>query len=120
MTIRGTAHIAGAYEHPLRKIPDKSVAQVHAEVALGALADAGLALSDVDAYFCSGDAPGFGPISMADYLGLSRLRYTDSTETGGSSYIAHVGHAAAAIAMGKCTVALITLAGLPRSQPVSR
>ena len=58
MTIRGKAHIAGAYEHPDRKIPDKSIAQVHAEVALGALADAGLSLSDVDAYFCAGDAPG--------------------------------------------------------------
>ncbi|MGB6453058.1 MAG: thiolase domain-containing protein [Streptosporangiaceae bacterium] len=120
MTIRGQAYIAGAYEHPERKIPDKSIARVHAEVALGALADAGLALSDVDAYFCAGDAPGFGPISMADYLGLTRLRYTDSTETGGSSYVAHVGHAAAAIAAGKCRVALITLAGLPRSQPVPR
>jgi len=120
VTIRGKAHIAGAYEHPDRKIPGKSVAQVHAEVALGAVADAGLSLSDVDAYFCSGDAPGFGPISMADYLGLNRLRYVDSTETGGSSYLVHVGHAAAAIAEGKCRVALITLAGLPRSHPVRR
>jgi acetyl-CoA C-acetyltransferase len=120
MTIRGKAFIAGAYEHPDRKIPDKSVAQVHAEVALGALADAGLTLADVDAYFCAGDAPGFGPLSMADYLGLKRLRYMDSTETGGSSYVAHVGHAAAAIAAGKCRVALITLAGLPRSQPPPR
>jgi acetyl-CoA C-acetyltransferase len=116
MSIRGKARIAGAYEHPERKIPDKSVAQVHAEVALGALADAGLSLADVDAYFCAGDSPGFGPVSMADYLGLGRLRYVDSTETGGSSYLTHVGHAAAAIAAGKCRVALITLAGLPRSQ----
>jgi acetyl-CoA C-acetyltransferase len=120
VTIRGKAHIAGAYEHPDRKIPDKSVAQVHAEVALGAVADAGLSLSDVDAFFCAGDAPGFGPLSMADYLGLKRLRYLDSTETGGSSYLVHVGHAAAAIAEGKCEVALITLAGLPRSRPVPR
>jgi len=120
VSIRGKAHIAGAFEHPDRKIPGKSVAQVHAEVALGALADAGLAFSDVDAYFCAADAPGFGPISMADYLGLTNLRYLDSTETGGSSYLAHVGHAAAAIAEGKCRVALITLAGLPRSQPVPR
>ena len=57
MSIRGKAFIAGAYEHPGREIPDKSVAQVHAEVALGALADAGLSLSDVDGYFCAGDAP---------------------------------------------------------------
>jgi acetyl-CoA C-acetyltransferase len=120
VTIRGKARIAGAYEHPDRKIPGKSIAQVHAEVALGALADAGLSVADVDAYFCAGDAPGFGPVSMADYLGLKRLRYADSTETGGSSYLAHVGHAAAAIATGKCRVALITLAGLPRSQPVPR
>ena len=120
MTIRGKARIAGAYEHPDRKIPDKSIAQVHAEVALGAVADAGLSLSDVDAYFCAGDAPGFGPLSMADYLGLKRLRYVDSTETGGSSYLVHVGHAAAAIAERKCQVALITLAGLLRSQRLAR
>jgi acetyl-CoA C-acetyltransferase len=120
VTIRGKARIAGAYEHPDRKIPDKSIAQVHAEVALGALADAGLSLRDVDAYFCASDAPGFGPISMAEYLGLTRLRYVDSTETGGSSYLVHLGHAAAAIAEGKCRIALITLAGLPRSQPARR
>ncbi len=116
VTIRGRALIAGAYEHPLRDIPDKSTAQVHAEVALGALADAGLTMADVDGYFCAGDAPGFGMLSMADYLGLTKLSYLDSTEMGGSSYVAHVGHAAAAIAAGKCSVALITLAGRPRQR----
>ena len=60
MSLRGAAFIAGAYEHPRRNIPDRTVAQIHAEVAVGALADAGLSLSDVDAYFCAGDAPGFG------------------------------------------------------------
>ncbi len=115
MTIRGAAHIAGAYEHPLRTIPHRTTPQIHAEVAVGALADAGLTLADVDAYFCAGDAPGFGPLSMAEYLGLNRLSYIDSTEIGGSSYVAHVGHAAAAIAAGKCSVALITLAGKPRT-----
>src|SRR5436305_4835900 len=118
MSIRGKAFIAGAYEHPLRDIPDRSTAQVHAEVAIGALADAGLTLDDVDAYFCAGDAPGFGALSMADYLGLKGLSYLDSTEMGGSSYVAHVGHAAAAIAAGKCSVALITLAGRPRHERV--
>ena len=114
MNIRGKAFVAGAYEHPRRAIPDRSLPQIHAEVALGALADAGLSLADVDAYFCAGDAPGLGGISMAEYLGL-RLSYVDSTETGGSSYLVHVGHAAAAIAAGKCSVALVTLAGNPRS-----
>jgi acetyl-CoA C-acetyltransferase len=118
MTIKGKAFIAGVYEHPRREIPDRSVAQVHAEVALGALADAGLTLADVDSYFCD-STTGFGPLSMVEYLGL-HPRHVDSTETGGSSYVVHVGHAAAAIAAGQCQVALITLAGLPRSGPRGR
>ncbi len=115
MTLNGTACIVGAYEHPTRKAPDKSVAQLHAESAIGALADAGLAKSDIDGYFCAGDAPGLGPLAMADYMNL-RLRHLDSTDLGGCSYIAHVAHAAAAIAAGRCNVALITLAGRPRSE----
>lgn len=115
MSRRPAAYIAGAYEHPDRLIPDKSLEQVHAEVASGALADAGLAFSDVDAYFCAGDAPGLGPLSMADYLGL-RLRHFNATEIGGSSYVAHVANAAEAIRAGLCSVALITLAGLPRQK----
>ena len=114
MSIRGKAFVAGAFEHPLREIPDRTLPQIHAEVCLGALADAGLALSDVDAYFCAGDSPGFGGLSMAEYLGL-RCDWIDSTETGGSSYLVHLHHAAVAIAAGKVNVALISLAGKPRS-----
>ncbi|GAP37223.1 thiolase domain-containing protein [Piscinibacter sakaiensis] len=115
MTIKGKACIAGAFEHPLRKAPDKTTAELHAECARGALADAGLDWRDVDGYFCAGDAPGFGMVSMVDYLGL-RCRHVDNSETGGSSYLMHVRHAAQAIAAGHCNVALITLAGRPRSE----
>ncbi len=118
MSSGGHAYIVGAYEHPTRHAPDKSGAQLHAEVALGALADAGLSRQDVDGYFCAGDAPGLGPLSMVDYLNL-RVRHVDTTETGGSSYLVHVAHAAQAIAAGKCNVALITLAGRPRSEGTS-
>ncbi|RAI60083.1 thiolase domain-containing protein [Roseicella frigidaeris] len=115
MTIKRKAYIAGAFEHPTRLAKDRSVAQLHAECALGALRDAGLTKEDVDGYFCAGDAPGLGPLAMADYMNLT-LRHLDSTDVGGCSYIAHVAHAAEAIAMGKCRVALITLAGRPRSE----
>ena len=114
MSIRGKAYVMGAFEHPLREAPNTSTPQLHAECARGALADAGLSFDDVDGYFCAGDAPGFGGLSMIDYMGLKNVRHLDSTETGGSSYIVHVGHAAEAIAAGKCSVALITLAGRPR------
>ena len=114
MTLNHKAFIVGAFEHPTRKAPDKSVAQIHAESAIGALADAGLSKDDIDGYFCAGDAPGLGPLAMADYMNL-KLKHLDSTDLGGCSYIAHVAHAAEAIMAGKCTVALITLAGRPRS-----
>lgn len=116
MSIKNKAYIVGAYEHPTRKAPDKSTAQLHAECARGALADAGLTKDDVDGYFCAGDAPGMGPLSMADYMNL-RVRHVDATDIGGSSYLMLVSHAVQAIAAGKCSVALITLAGRPRSEP---
>jgi acetyl-CoA C-acetyltransferase len=115
--VKGTAFIAGAFEHPGRNLPDKTVHQIHAECAVGALADAGLGFDDVDGYFCAGDAFG-GVNSMSDYLGL-HPRFIDSTDTGGSSYVAHLGHAAAAIAAGKCSIALVTLGGKPRTGQVA-
>lgn len=116
MTIRGAAYIVGAFEHPTRFAPDKSHAQLHAEVAAGAIADAGLSKADIDGYFCSGDAPG-GLQSLLNYLNLE-VRHVDSTDIGGVSPIVQVAHAAEAIALGKCNVALITLAGRPKADDV--
>ena len=120
MSINGKAYIVGAFEHPTRKAEDKSIPQLHAECARGALEDAGLTFDDIDGYFCAGDAPGLGPLSMADYMGLRKLRHFDSTECGGSAPIVHVGHAAEAIAMGKCDIALVTLSGRPRTLAMPR
>lgn len=119
MSLKGKAFIVGAYEHPTRNAWDTPLAQLHAEVAAGALADAGLTLADVDGYFCGGDvpgweAPGVGPFSMVEYLGLN-LRYLDTTESWGSAYLNHVAHAVQAIEAGKCRVALVTQAGRPRA-----
>jgi acetyl-CoA C-acetyltransferase len=108
MSTSGAAYIAGIYEHPTRRADGVSLAQLHADVAIGALEDAGLSTKDVDGYWCARDAPGIGNFTMAEYLGLNP-RYSEATETGGSSYIVHLRHAVQAIAAGKCNVALITL-----------
>src|ERR1700743_3115893 len=78
MSLKGAGYIVGAWEHPTRKASDKSVTLLHAECAKGALDDAGLTKDDVDAYYCAGDAPGLGPMSMIDYMGL-KVRHLDST-----------------------------------------
>ncbi|HZO33122.1 MAG TPA: thiolase domain-containing protein [Chloroflexota bacterium] len=119
MTIRGKAFIVGSYEHPGRRLPDKSVSQIHAEVCIAALKDAGLGLNDVDGLFYTGQLS-MGATALSDYMGLNNLKVLDTTMTGGSSPVIHIGHAAMAIATGRCNVALVSLAARPRSERAMR
>src|SRR5271170_25223 len=108
MSLKRKAALAGVYEHPTRFAPDKSMFQLQAEAARGALADAGLTIKDVDGLLSTGiGMSAMGVIGLADYLNLTP-NYIDSTSIGGSSFVAHTAHAAAAIAAGLCNVALIT------------
>ena len=109
--------IAGVYEFPERKTA-KSALEIQAISARAALADAGLAPKDVDGYFTVGTNPGVGPLATVDYLNLNP-RYIDGTTIGGSSFVAHVNHAAAAIAEGRCRVALITYGSTSRSSGIA-
>ena len=109
------AYIAGIFEHPTRHAPETSLVQLHAECALGALKDAGLSASDVDGFFGARDIPGSNANWFIDFMNL-KLRHIDSTDAGGCSPLIHIAHAVDAIASGKCNVALITLAGRPRSE----
>ncbi len=105
MSIRGKTAVAGVYEHPLRWAPHKTQYQIMAESARGALEDAGLTLKDVDGLFTSG-VSGMGIVSLAEHLNLNP-DYLDSNSIGGSSFVSHTAHAAAAIAAGYCNVGLI-------------
>src|SRR5204862_491600 len=109
----GTA-VVGAYEHPTRFAPDKTAFQLHAESARGALEDAGLAIKDVDGFFTSGVGP-IGILSLAGHLNL-RPSYVDSQAIGGSSFVSHCLHAAAAIDTGLCRVALVTYGSTAASE----
>ncbi|MGF1596829.1 MAG: acetyl-CoA acetyltransferase [Acidimicrobiales bacterium] len=107
MTISGSVAIAGVYEHPSRFSPDKTEFQIMAECAKGALDEAGLTIDDVDGLFGASMTMGMmGIVDLAEYLNL-KPTYLDGTNIGGSSFVAHVGHAAAAINAGFCDVALI-------------
>ena len=103
MTIKNKAYIAGVFEHPTRKADDKSLAQLHAEVGRRR---AGRRRADPGRrrrlFLRRRRARAWAALSMADYMGL-KLRHIDTTETGGSSYVIHVGHAAEAIAPASAT-----------------
>lgn len=103
---RAEIAVVGAYEHPTRWAPDKTAYQIAAESARGALAEAGLTFADVDGYACSGVGP-IGVLSMCHHLNLNP-DWLDSTAIGGSSFVAQVLNAAAAIRDGLCTTVLIT------------
>jgi len=110
----GKVAVVGVYEHPTRNAPDKTAYQLHVESARGALADAGLGIGDVDGFFTSGVGP-IGIMSLAQHLNL-RPCYMDSQDIGGSSFVSHCLHAAAAIDAGLCSVALVTYGSTAASE----
>jgi acetyl-CoA C-acetyltransferase len=114
MSIWGTTAVVGAFEHPTRFAPHMTPFQIHAESARGALADAGLDVKDVDGFFTSGVGP-IGIMSLAQHLNL-RPDYLDAQSIGGSSFVSHCLHAAAAIAAGLCSVALVTYGSTAASE----
>jgi acetyl-CoA acetyltransferase len=112
---RPRAAIVGVAESDLGRTPDKTVLQLQHQAASAALADAGLGFDDVDALFGAGNWAWSPNLMLAEYLGI-RPRYTDSTNIGGSSFEAHLGHAVAGIEAGRFEVALITYGSTQRSE----
>jgi acetyl-CoA acetyltransferase len=93
--------------------------QLQARVAMAALAEARLSMSDVDGLLTAGlwGVPGVGQlptVTLGEYLGIVP-RFVDSTNIGGSAFEAHVGHATMAIERGACEVALITYGSTQKS-----
>src|SRR5947208_7894157 len=114
MSVWGTTAVVGAWEHPTRFAPHMTAFQIHAESARGALADAGLSIRDVDGFFTSGVGP-IGLLSLCHHLDL-RPDHVDSTSIGGSSFVSHCLHAAAAIAAGLGKVAPATYGSTAASE----
>jgi acetyl-CoA acetyltransferase len=115
---RPSAAIVGVAESDLGRTPNKTVLQLQHQAARAALDDAGLGFGDVDALFCAGGWAWSPNMMLAEYLGI-RPRYTDSTNIGGSSFEAHVGHAVAGIEAGLFEVALITYGSTQHSNRAS-
>lgn len=102
------AAIVGVYEFPSRDVDgEMSALQIKAACASAALADAGLAWSDVDALYDASEAAPMSGLMIAEYFGLSPS-VIDTTAVGGSAFEFQAAHARNAILAGKCKVALLT------------
>ncbi len=99
----GIAVIGAAETTELGRIPDMSQAQLHADAALNAMADAGITAKDIDGVATAGQSP----TELAYYLGIVP-NWADGTQVGGCSFMLHVRHAVAALQSGMCKTVLVT------------
>ncbi|MGX7680175.1 thiolase C-terminal domain-containing protein [Jatrophihabitans sp. DSM 45814] len=99
----GDVVIVGAAEsEKIGIVPEESALSLAAKPAIAALAQAGLAVADVDGIAGTLPIP-----ELQHYLGIN-ARWLDGTVVGGCSYMLHVRHAVAAIRSGAANVVVIT------------
>jgi len=110
-SLRYKAAIVGASETTeLGSIPDKTAFQLHVDAAVNAINDCGIDKNEID-----GIATTMNPASLAHYLGIVP-KWIDNTQVGGTSFLVHVRHAAAAIASGLCETVLVSMAESGRNR----
>jgi acetyl-CoA acetyltransferase len=99
----GSIAIVGAAEtDEVGRLPNHSQIHLHVEAARNAMRDAQLDVGDID-----GIAGAGASIEVAWHLGI-KPTYVDTTAVGGTSFLLHVRHAAAAITAGHAKTVLIT------------
>jgi acetyl-CoA acetyltransferase len=115
VSLRGKVAVVGVTESDLGEVgPGFTPLDLIGQATLRALEDSGLDKSDVDGLFSASAYYNMPTLSVGEYLGISP-RYSDATSMGGSSFVSHLLHAAAAIDAGLCEVALITYGSTQRS-----
>ena len=115
MSLKGRAAVVGVAESDLGEVgPGFTPLDLIGQATLRVLDDAGLDKGDVDGLFSASAYYHMPTLSVGEYLGI-RPRYSDATNVGGSSFVSHLLHAAAAIHAGLCEVALIAYGSTQRS-----
>jgi acetyl-CoA acetyltransferase len=108
MSLRGVAAVVGLAERaPQRFTEDETILDLLSGVAVEAMADAGLARTEVDGLLVHpiGGLPGFVPATVAEFIGL-RPRFAELVDLGGATGAGMIWRAAAAIGAGMCTTCL--------------
>jgi acetyl-CoA acetyltransferase len=116
LSARGKAAIVGAAESDLGAVgPGFTPLDLIGQATERVLTDAGLEKKDIDGLFSASVYYQMPTLAVGEYLGI-RPRYSDATMMGGSSFVSHLLHAAAAIEAGLCEVALVAYASTQLSE----
>lgn len=115
MGLKGRAAIVGCAQYKPERYataPRMFHLEQIADLAGEALADAGMALQDVDGLAVNGahfnEASAFVPAVVAEYLGI-RVSFAEVVDLGGTSAVAMAWRAAAAIELGLCRAVLCVI-----------
>lgn len=119
------AIITGAYDTDVGELPGSSCMGLHADAALGAIADAGLNKSDIDGVLCaySFTEPHLMLSSVfCEYMGL-QPKFNAAIVVGGATACIMVMQAAALVESGQCRNVLVVtgdnrLTGMPKGGAV--
>jgi acetyl-CoA acetyltransferase len=107
-TVRYKVAIIGASETTnIGRVEGMSNIMLAADAAMNAIADCGIDKNQIDGVF-SAALGGMSMVQLAHYLGITP-KVLDGTSVGGTSFLLHVRHAAAALALGYCNYALVTM-----------
>ena len=106
--------IVGAAAAPSRDAGTLTPAGLMAEAAGAAMRDAAVSKDQIDGLFSASAYYYLPQMTLGDHLDICPT-YSDSSNIGGCSFIAHLSHAAAAIDAGLCRVGLIAYASTQRS-----
>ncbi len=104
--LRGKVACAGLATAGCGEAPGRNSMELMVEAVHGALADAAIPLSEVGGVFCATAVHAFPALSLAEHLGV-HPKYSDGSNIGGSSFIAHALTAAMALDAGIIDVAVI-------------
>jgi len=113
--LRGAGAFIGAATAGIGEAKGYQAIEILAQAVHGAVADAGLKISDVDGLFGCMQSDFLNTLSVAEYLGI-RPRFSDNNRLGGASFLAHALQAALAIKAGLCNVAVICYGSTQRSE----
>ncbi|HZV20138.1 MAG TPA: acetyl-CoA acetyltransferase [Hyphomicrobiales bacterium] len=113
-SLRGKVACVGLATAGCGEAPGWNAMELMAEATRKALADAQIPLSEVDGLFAATAFHSMAAVSLAEHLGI-QPSYSDGSNIGGSSFIAHVLTAAMALEMGLCNVAVIAYGSNQRS-----
>ncbi|WP_431112265.1 thiolase [Variovorax paradoxus] len=117
--LRGSAAIAGVATYGCGESPGHTDMELLSEAARRAVADAGLAMKDIDGLCTASASATMWAMPVVEYLGL-RPTYIDSTMLGGSSFIAHLLPAMQALASGQCNAVLVCYGSAQRTATFGR